>query len=72
MQPKQNKTTSSPPAQRPSNAERLAQWRDVAKRIGNARLINTVDILETLYANDAYEANRPPTPPAPANKGGAK
>jgi len=49
----------TPPAQRPSNSERLAQWRAVAERTRNAKLINTVDILETLYAN---EATRPPTP----------
>lgn len=64
-----NTTSSPPPPQRPSNSERLTQWRAVAKRIGNARLINTVDILEQLYANDANEATRPPTPNL---KGGAQ
>ena len=57
-----------PPAQRPSNSERLAQWRAAAERTGNANLINTVSILETLYAN---EATRPPTPHLKV-KGGAK
>lgn len=50
---------ATPTGQRPSNIERLAQWRAVAERTRNAKLINTVDILETLYAN---EATRPPTP----------
>lgn len=66
MQHAQNTLTSPPTPQRPSNAERIAQWRAVAKRIGNARLINTVDILEQLYANEATR------PPAPDLKGGAK
>ncbi len=51
--------TPPPTAQRPSNIERLAQWRAAAERTGNKRLLNTVDILETLYAN---ESTRPPTP----------
>ena len=59
-------TTPCNSATRLSNSERIAQWRDVAKRIGNAKLINTVDILEALYANEAAR------PPAPANKGGAQ
>ena len=45
--------------QRPSNAQRLAQWRAAAERTGNQRLLDTVDILEALYAN---ESTRPPTP----------
>ena len=59
--------TPPPPAQRPSNSERLAQWRAAAERTGNANLINTVSILETLYAN---EATQPPMPPAKPAKGG--
>ena len=46
-------------ATRPSNAQRLAQWRAAAERTGNQRLLDTVDILEALYAN---ESTRPPTP----------
>ena len=51
--------TPPPPAQRPNNAQRLAQWRAAAERSGNAKLINTVEILEALYAN---ESTRPPMP----------
>lgn len=57
QQSPQNQTPT--PAQRPSNFERLAQWRAAAERTGNKRLLHTVDILETLYAN---EATRPPAP----------
>ena len=53
----QNQTPTAP--QRITNSERLAQWRAAAERTGNQRLLNTVDILETLYAN---ESTRPPTP----------
>lgn len=60
------KQDTQPPTQRPSNAQRIAEWRAVAERTGNAKLVNTVDILETLYANEATR------PPAPAPKGGAK
>lgn len=59
------KTNDTTAAQRPTNEQRIAQWREVAKRTGNAKLINTVDILETLYANNAR-------PPVPAYKGGAQ
>ena len=55
-------------ATRPSNSERLAQWRAAAERCGNKRLLDTVSILETLYANEAL---RPPAPPLKV-KGGAK
>jgi hypothetical protein len=65
----QQKNNAIATHQRPNNIERIAQWRDVATRIGNARLINTVDILEQLYANEANEAARPP---APTLKGGAQ
>jgi hypothetical protein len=60
MQHQHPQTTPTPtPAQRPSNSKRLAQWRAAAERSGNAKLINTVEILEALYAN---ESTRPPMP----------
>ena len=55
---------ATPTAQRPSNSERLAQWRAAAERTGNQRLLDAVDILETLYANESTR------PPAPHLKGG--
>ena len=61
-------TPTPTPPQRITNIERLAQWRAAAERTGNAKLINTVDILETLYANEAL---RPPAPHLKV-KGGAK
>ena len=66
MQQKSPQNQTPTPAQRPSNAQRIAQWRAAAERTGNKRLLNTVDILETLYANEALR------PPAPHLKGGAK
>jgi hypothetical protein len=62
----QQTPTPPPPPQRLTNAQRLTQWREIAERTGNAKLINTVDILEIRYANDATR------PPVPASKGGAK
>lgn len=65
MQHQQTPTPTPPtPPQRPSNSERLAQWRAAAERTGNQRLLDTVDILEALYANESTR------PPAPHLKGG--
>ena len=58
MTTKQNTlTTPCNSATRPSNIERIAQWREIAERTGNAKLINTVDILEIRYANEVTLAH---------------
>ena len=64
MQQQSPQNQTHPHPQRITNSERLAQWRAAAERTGNKRLLNTVDILETLYANEALR------PPTPALKGG--
>lgn len=64
---KNNKEASPNNATWPSNSKRLAQWRAVAERTGNQRLLDTINLLEIQYAN---EATQPPMPPAKPAKGG--
>ena len=69
MTSKNHREASTNDATRPSNIEHLTQWRAVAERTSNQRLLNTINLLEIQYAN---EATQPPMSPAKPAKGGAK